>query len=60
VKSVVYLLLCVLLFPVKFLDALFVDREAFRGSAASILSIVRKPVPARPADTHSPARDSRA
>jgi hypothetical protein len=50
----------VLLFPVKFLDALFVDREAFRGSAASILSIVRKPVPARPADTHSPARDSRA
>jgi SAM-dependent methyltransferase/uncharacterized protein YbaR (Trm112 family) len=45
VKSVVYLLLCGLLFPVKCLDAPFIDRAAFLGSAASILSVVSKPAP---------------
>ena len=43
VKSIVYLMLCGLLFPIKFLDAPFVNRRAFLGSAASILSVIRKP-----------------
>ena len=42
-KSVVYLMLCALLFPLKFLDAPFIDRAAFLGSAASIISVIRKP-----------------
>jgi hypothetical protein len=42
-KSVIYLALCLLLFPLKFLDAPFVGRAAFLGSAATILSVVRKP-----------------
>ena len=42
-KSVVYLGLCGLLFPLKFLDAPFVGRPAFMGCAASILSVIRKP-----------------
>jgi len=42
-KSVIYLLLCGVLFPLKFLDAPFVDRRAFLGCAATILSVVRKP-----------------
>jgi hypothetical protein len=41
-KSVAYLFLCGLLFPIKFLDAPFVGRPAFMGCAASILSVVRK------------------
>jgi SAM-dependent methyltransferase len=41
-KSIVYLLLCAVLFPLKFLDAPFVGRPAFMGCAASILSVVRK------------------
>jgi hypothetical protein len=41
-KSIVYLLLCGLLFPLKFLDAPFVNRPAFMPSSASILSVVRK------------------
>ena len=42
-KSVIYLLLCGVLFPLKFLDWPFVDRRAFLGCAATILSVVRKP-----------------
>jgi len=42
VKSVVYLALCAIVFPVKFLDAPFVNRPAFTASSASILSVVRK------------------
>jgi SAM-dependent methyltransferase len=42
-KSVIYLMLCGVLFPLKFLDAPFVDRRAFLGCAATILSVVRKP-----------------
>ncbi len=42
-KSAVYLMLCALLFPLKFLDAPFIERPAFLGSAASILSVIRKP-----------------
>jgi SAM-dependent methyltransferase len=42
VKSFFYLALCGILFPLKFLDAPFVNRSAFMGSAASILSVVRK------------------
>ena len=42
-KSVAYLMLCALLFPLKFLDAPFIDRAAFLGSAASIISVIRKP-----------------
>jgi hypothetical protein len=36
-------MLCALLFPIKFLDAPFIDRPAFFGSAASIMSVIRKP-----------------
>jgi hypothetical protein len=42
-KSVLYLALCALLFPLKFLDAPFIDCAAFLGSAASITSVIRKP-----------------
>lgn len=42
IKSVVYLALCGLFFPLKFLDAPFVNRGAFLGSSATILSVVRK------------------
>lgn len=42
-KSVVYLALCLLLFPLKFLDAPFVGRRAFIGSSATIVSVIRKP-----------------
>jgi SAM-dependent methyltransferase len=41
-KSVVYLALCAVVFPLKFLDAPFVYRRAFMPSSASILSVVRK------------------
>jgi len=44
VKSIAYLGLCGLLFPLKFLDAPFVGRPVFMGCAASILSVVRKSV----------------
>ncbi len=37
------LILPLLLFPIKFLDAPFVGRKAFLGMAPSILTIVRKP-----------------
>jgi Uncharacterized protein conserved in bacteria len=42
IKSFAYLALCGLLFPVKFLDVVFIHRAAFMTSAASILSVVRK------------------
>jgi SAM-dependent methyltransferase len=41
-RSVMYLVLCGITFPIKFLDVLFVNRNAFMSSAASILSVVRK------------------
>jgi len=42
-KSMIYLGLCALLFPLKFLDARFVGRRAFVGCAAAIVSVIRKP-----------------
>lgn len=42
-KSVIYLTLCALMFPLKFLDAPFVGRRAFVGCAATIVSVIRKP-----------------
>jgi SAM-dependent methyltransferase len=41
-RSVLYLLFCGLLFPLKYLDVLFVNRKAFLSMAPSILSLVRK------------------
>ena len=41
-RSIAYLLLCGLTFPIKFLDAVFINRPAFMASAASVLSVVRK------------------
>ncbi len=41
-KSLTYLLLCGVMFPLKFLDIVFVNRPAFLASAASVLSVVRK------------------
>lgn len=42
-QGYVYLALCGLLFPLKFLDAPFVHRRRFAATAASILSVSRKP-----------------
>jgi SAM-dependent methyltransferase len=42
VKGYVYLLLCVALFPLKYLDIIFVNRKSFLPMAPSILSVVRK------------------
>lgn len=44
VKVILYFLSCLLLFPLKFLDAPFVRRQAFFTLAPSILTIVRKPI----------------
>ena len=41
-KTLSYLFLCGVLFPLKFLDVFFINRPAFMISAASILSVVRK------------------
>ncbi|PYR69992.1 MAG: hypothetical protein DMF87_20750 [Acidobacteria bacterium] len=41
-RSLVYLVLCGISFPIKFLDVVFVNRKAFMSLAASILSVVRK------------------
>lgn len=41
-KSLAYLFLCGVTFPLKFLDVIFVNRPAFMASAASVLSVVRK------------------
>jgi len=41
-KSLSYLFLCGVMFPLKFLDVIFINRPAFMTSAASVLSVVRK------------------
>jgi hypothetical protein len=41
-KAYAYLLLCVLLFPLKYLDVLFVGRRMFLSLAPTILTVVRK------------------
>ena len=43
IKAPIYLMTCMLTFPVKFLDALFVGRKSFLGLAPTILTVVRKP-----------------
>jgi uncharacterized protein YbaR (Trm112 family) len=43
VKAVTYLFFCLLMFPLKFLDILFVGRSAFLGLAPSIFTVARKP-----------------
>ena len=42
-KAPAYLLACLVLFPLKFLDAPFVGRKAFLGLAPTILTVARKP-----------------
>ena len=42
-KAVEYLVLCGILFPLKFLDVFFVGRRAFLGLAPSIFTVARKP-----------------
>ena len=42
-KPYVYLALCVLLWPIKFLDVLFAGRRAFLGMAPTIWTAVKKP-----------------
>ena len=42
-KAPAYLLACVLLFPLKFLDAPFVGRKSFIGLAPTIFTVSRKP-----------------
>lgn len=42
-KSYVYLLLCLLLWPLKFFDVLFTGRRSFLGMAPTIWTVVRKP-----------------
>lgn len=42
IKSIVYLGACLLLFPLKYLDAPFVGRKAFLGIAPTILTVVRR------------------
>jgi SAM-dependent methyltransferase len=42
-KYYFYLLFCLLLFPIKFLDAPFIKRKAFLGMAPKILTVFRKP-----------------
>jgi SAM-dependent methyltransferase len=42
-KAAAYLAACVLMSPLKFLDAPFVARKAFLSLAPTILSVVRKP-----------------
>jgi SAM-dependent methyltransferase len=43
VKAVIYLLLCVVLFPIKILDAPFVRRSSWLTMAPTIVTVVRKP-----------------
>ena len=43
VKAPIYLATCMLTFPIKFLDVLFVGRKSFLGLAPTILTVVRKP-----------------
>jgi SAM-dependent methyltransferase len=42
VKPYLYLALCAVLFPLKYLDAPFVERKAFLGLAPTIFTVVRK------------------
>lgn len=42
-KSYVYLLLCLTLWPLKFLDVLFAGRRSFLGMAPTIWTAVKKP-----------------
>ncbi|NQV20158.1 MAG: methyltransferase domain-containing protein, partial [Rhodospirillales bacterium] len=42
VRGPLYLALCLLTFPVKFLDAPFIGRKAFLSMAPTILTVVRK------------------
>lgn len=42
IKGYIYLLLCAGLFPIKYLDAPFVNRKSFLPMAPSILAVVRK------------------
>jgi len=43
IRGPLYLALCALLFPIKFLDAPFIGRKAFLAMAPSILTVQRKP-----------------
>jgi SAM-dependent methyltransferase len=43
IKAPIYLFTCLLTFPIKYLDALFVGRKSFIGLAPTILTVVRKP-----------------
>jgi ubiquinone/menaquinone biosynthesis C-methylase UbiE len=43
IKAPIYLMTCLLTFPLKFLDAFFVGRSSFIGLAPTILTVVRKP-----------------
>lgn len=42
-RSYVYLLLCLVLWPFKFLDVLFAGRRSFLGMAPTIWTVVKKP-----------------
>jgi SAM-dependent methyltransferase len=46
-KGPVYLLFCLCVFPLKFLDAPFVGRDSFVGLAPTILNVLRRPVSAQ-------------
>ena len=41
-KAVIYLFCCLVLFPIKYLDAPFISRASFIGLAPTILTVVRK------------------
>jgi len=43
IKAVLYLGFCLLLFPIKFLDAPFVHRKSWLGLAPTIVTVMRKP-----------------
>lgn len=43
IKAPIYLMTCLLTFPIKFLDAPFIGRKPFLGLAPTILTVVRKP-----------------
>jgi hypothetical protein len=43
IKAFLYLGLCLILFPIKVLDAPFVNRSAYIGMAPTILTAARKP-----------------
>ncbi len=44
-RAVVYLAACLVLFPFKLLDILFINRPGFMGMAPTLLAVVRKPLP---------------